>query len=237
MVGMVMGQTSPIPKDCRQIIVGTAKGWNESHVTVRCFEKQGDSWKQVLGPYPGRLGKSGLVWGMGLTVPPKGVVGKREGDLRSPAGVFELGGAYGTVNTPQKHAKLPYRRVTPADLWVEDASSPHYNHHIILKKPASTPWELQQQMKLNDYPHSLKLFIKHNAVGDRGRPVAGAGSSIFFHIWRRDGLAATAGCTTLKEKDLRAIIAWLNPSLHPVYVLLPTAEYKQLTKSWKLPAL
>lgn len=88
-----------------------------------------------------------------------------------------------------------------------------------------TPWEFKQQMKLNDYAHSLKLFIRHNAAGDQGHPVAGGGSSIFFHIWRRDGQAPTAGCTAMSEENLRAMIAWLDPSKHPLYVLLPSREY------------
>lgn len=227
--------SSILPGNCTQAIVGNASGWNDSHVRISLLEKRNGQWVMVKGPFPGRLGKNGLVWGLGLTAPPNGERAKQEGDLRSPAGVFALGGCYGTVSNLQKNRSLNYRKVTPNDLWVEDASSPQYNHHIVLNHPAATPWELQQQMKLNDYPHSIKLFIKHNAPDDRGRPIAGAGSSIFFHIWRADGAAPTAGCTTMSEANLRSLIAWLNPARNPVYILLPQNDYMKLRTLWGLP--
>lgn len=226
---------SVLPANCTQAIIGSASGWNDSHVRLSLLEKRNGQWVMVKAPFPGRLGKSGLVWGLGLTTPSGGERLKQEGDLRSPAGVFTLGQCYGTVSNLQKRRSLNYRKVTPNDLWVEDVSSPQYNHHIVLNRPASTPWELQQQMKLNDYPHSIKLFIRHNAPGDKGRPVAGAGSSIFFHIWRQNGAAPTAGCTTMSEADLRALIAWLDPAQNPVYILLPRKEYMKLRSSWGLP--
>ena len=51
-------------------------------------------------------------------------------------------------------------------------------------------------MKQGDDAHALKLFIAHNAPPNA---VPNAGSSIFFHIWRRDGAASTAGCTTMEQ--------------------------------------
>ena len=160
---------------------------------------------------------------------------KKEGDLRSPAGIFELGGVYGTVPAPQKKRSMPYRRITPRDMWVDDPASPLYNQHFVLKHDPVTPWEFKQQMKLNDYAHSLKLFIRHNAADGRQKPVPGAGSSIFFHIWRRDGGSPTAGCTAMSEENLRAMIAWLDPSRHPLYILLPAREYLRLRRAWGLP--
>ncbi len=235
----VFGQTALnagiLPDGCSQAIIGNAATWDSSQVQISLLEKRNGQWTLVKGPFPGRLGKSGLVWGYGLSAPPKGQKGKQEGDLRSPAGVFALGGIFGTVATPEKHGSLTYRKVTPNDLWVEDPSSRYYNQHLVLPKPASTKWELEQQMKLNDYAHSLKLFIRHNAPGDPGRPIAKAGSSIFFHIWRNNGGAPTAGCTTMSETNLRALIKWIDPAKKPVYILLPQKEYLKLRKDWGLP--
>lgn len=182
-----------LPADCSQVIVGSADGWNSSHVQLSLLEKGPRGWVMVKGPFPARLGKAGLVWGRGVSMPPSGGPVKKEGDLRSPAGIFELGGVYGTVPVPQKKRSMPYRRITPRDMWVDDPASPLYNQHFVLKHDPVTPWEFKQQMKLNDYAHSLKLFIRHNAASGREKPVPGAGSSIFFHIWRRDGGAPTAG--------------------------------------------
>ena len=37
--------------------------------------------------------------------------------------------------------------------------------------------------------------------------------------------AATAGCTTMAEGNLKNLIATVDPAKRPVYILLPEAEY------------
>ncbi len=227
-----------LPADCTQAVIGISKGWNDSHVTLSLVERGRDGrWQRVLGPIPGRLGRSGLVWGLGLHENPQGATIKREGDGRSPAGIFRIGGLWVTHKEPvQRHRRLPEVKVGPNDLWVSDPRLPKlYNSHLRLKHPARTPWELHEQMRQTDYPHSIKLLICHNWKDTPGRPVVGAGSSIFFHIWRRDGAAPTAGCTSMAEANLRALIARLDPARKPAYILLPHAEYARLRTPWRLP--
>jgi L,D-peptidoglycan transpeptidase YkuD (ErfK/YbiS/YcfS/YnhG family) len=221
-----------LPAESSQCVVGVADGWNSSNVTLTLFQKKGDQWIPVGESWKGRLGKSGLVWGLGLNPNPPGAAVKQEGDMRSPAGVFRIGGAWGYDKSIRKHAKLPYRQVTTRDLWVEDPKSPSYNRNVILDREPGTEWEKSQQMKQGDYPHSLKLFIAHNAPP---KVVPNAGSSIFFHIWRGEGSRATAGCTTMQEGKLRQLIANIDPARRPLYVLLPKAEYESRRQAWKLP--
>lgn len=235
---MVCTACSQMPQSCTQAIVGISDTWDSSHVTLTLVEKNAaGKWQRVLGPYPGRLGRNGSVWGLGMHSNPTGAVTKKEGDGRSPAGIFSLGGLW--VNNPvpvQHHSDIPYVQVGPNDLWVSDFRMPHlYNRHLRLDHPASTPWELHEQMRQNDYPHSIKLLVHHNTPESVGKPIVGAGSSIFFHIWRRDGEAPTAGCTSMNEEHLRAFIARLNPTRKPVYVLLPRSEYTRRRKEWNLP--
>ena len=223
-----------VPRDCSQAIIGIADGWNSSHVTLSLVEKNArGQWVRVLGPWKGRLGRNGLVWGLGLHSNPWLATVKREGDFRSPAGIFSLGGLWVTNKKPVQHdARIPYVQVGPADLWVSDPAYPHlYNRHVRLDHPARTAWEKKEQMRQNDYAHSIKLLIGHNTES----PKVGAGSSIFFHIWRRDGASSTAGCTAMDEQHLRTIIARLNPSRNPVYILLPKEEYASRRRSWRLP--
>ncbi len=134
------------------------------------------------------------------------------------------------------HRRLPEVKVGPADLWVSDPRYPQlYNRHLRLDHPATSEWEKREQMRQTDYPHSIKLLICHNWTDTPGRPVVGAGSSIFFHIWRREGAAPTAGCTSMAEANLRALIRRLDPAKNPVYILLPRAEYARLRAPWRLP--
>lgn len=221
-----------LPAASGQCLVGKASGWNSSEVTLTLYERAGKGWKPVAAPWKGRLGKNGLVWGKGMSPSPAGVAIKKEGDNRSPAGVFAIGGAWGYEKSIQKHPKLPYRQVTPRDLWVEDPASPQYNRNVILDHDPATPWEKKQQMKQDDAAHSLKLFIAHNAPP---AVTPGDGSSIFFHIWRRGGAAPTAGCTTMEKTKLQWLIAKIDPTKRPVYVLLPEGEYAKYRDEWKLP--
>ncbi len=221
-----------LPAASTQCLVGVADNWNSSSATLQLYQKSGGRWVPDGAPWPARLGKSGLVWGLGLHASPAHATTKQEGDLRSPAGIFAIGDAWGNAPTIRKHPQLGYRQVTSRDLWIEDSSSPHYNSNVILDHEPATPWEKKQQMKQSDPAHALKLFIAHNAPP---AAVPHAGSSIFFHIWRGGGSRATAGCTSMDEAKLRALVARIDPSRHPLYVLLPKAEYATHRAAWKLP--
>jgi L,D-peptidoglycan transpeptidase YkuD (ErfK/YbiS/YcfS/YnhG family) len=221
-----------LPATTRQCLVGTADDWDSSKVTLRLYEKSGATWKPVTTTWQGRLGKNGLVWGKGIHPVPAGSSTKKEGDNRSPAGVFAIGGAWGYDASIKKQAALPYRKVTARDLWVEDPTSSQYNQNVILDHDPATSWEKKQQMKQADAAHALKLFIAHNAPPDA---IPGAGSSIFFHIWRRDGAAATAGCTTMEQQKLQSLVSQIDPVKQPLYVLLTKADYEKYRQAWKLP--
>jgi L,D-peptidoglycan transpeptidase YkuD (ErfK/YbiS/YcfS/YnhG family) len=221
-----------LPRDSSQCLVGLASGWDSSHATLRLFEKKDGQWVQVAGPWDARLGKKGLIWGRGIHPQPVDVPLKKEGDARTPAGIFRIGGAWGYAPDATRHPRLPYRSITSRDLWVEDPASPHYNRHVRLDAEPSSAWEKKQQMKQGDSAHSLKLFIAHNAEPDI---IAGAGSAIFFHIWRARGAKPSAGCTTLSEENLRHLIASIDPAKKPLYIILPADEYKRLRPAWKLP--
>jgi len=220
-----------VPSDCQQLVIGTAATWDSSEATLQRWERNGPSWKKVGNPWPCRLGKQGLVWGRGLHSPVDGVT-KKEGDGRAPAGAFSILDAYGTESGVKTGGGIIYHKIGECDLWVEDVTSPYYNQHLVLKQPPQTEWEKKQQMRMNDPAHKLKIFIGHNGPSDI-QP--GAGSSIFFHIWRQDGGKPSAGCTTMPESNLRDLINWLQPSKHPIYVLLPQATYAEARGPWALP--
>jgi len=221
-----------LPASSTQCIVGTADGWNNSNVTLRLYQKQRGKWNPSGEPWTGRLGKSGLSWGKGIHPVPADVPTKQEGDNRSPAGVFAIGGAWGYEPSIRKHSALPYRQVTSRDLWVEDPTSEKYNYNIVLDHEPTTAWEKKQQMQQTDPVHSLKLFIAHNAPP---KVTPNAGSSIFFHIWRGGGSRATAGCTTMDHAKLQWLISQIDPTRKPLYILLPQADYQKFKPLWKLP--
>ncbi len=228
-----------LPENTRQLIIGIAPEKNSSHVTLSIFEKNNNTWQQTSKSWKGRLGRNGLAWGIGLH--PKNLAGisKKEGDGRSPAGIFRIGSesgfAFGYAPSINKISTLPYKQITTKDLWVEDPSSPYYNRHLLISHQPKTTWEKKAQMRQDDYAHSLKLFIAHNEGTAKKPAIPNAGSSIFFHIWRAAGSKATAGCTTMQADLLKNLISKTDPNKKPVYVLLTSADYKKYKATWKLP--
>ncbi len=221
-----------IPPETTQCLVGVASGWDSSYVTLTLYEKKGPGWKPTGSSWKGRLGRSGLAWGRGMSPVPDGAKMKKEGDWRAPAGVFYIGGAWGYAPSIKMVPTMSYVQVGTRDLWYEDVNSPLYNQYRRLEYEPKSSAEKRAQMKQGDHAHSLKMFIAHNAF-PKAQP--GMGSSIFFHIWRGGGSKPTAGCTTMDEGKLKQLIAKIVPEKYPVYVLLPQAEYDKVRGPWKLP--
>ena len=241
-VPKVVKTTAGVPASSRQLLVGVADGWSSSSAVLQRYAREGSGrklgpWTPVGAPFPARLGPNGLAWGIGLhSVPTKAasaeVLLKREGDDRSPAGIFVLSAAFGYSPVWAKKTKLPYVTVGARDLFVEDPTSPFYNSHVRIDHAPTTDWERGQQMYQNDPAHRLEVLVDHNMTSP---PTPGAGSAIFIHVWRGDGAKATAGCTSVSDADIESLVSWLDPATKPVYALLSADQYELHQKAWGLP--
>jgi len=220
-----------VPDDALQLVLVEVVHFDDSIASLTRWSRDGTGWRLEGSPIPARVGAKGSAWGRGLHPTQPGVQ-KVEGDLRAPAGIFRLGALYGDVDAPEG-TRWPYVAVGPRDLWVEDATAPTYNTHFRVPgiRPL-TPWEESQRMKLGDPAHALKLAVLHNAPPE---VVAGAGSAIFVHSWRRDGEGATAGCTAMQRSDLDRVLTWLEPAAAPVLVLLTAEDRARFAQAWSLP--
>ena len=115
---------------------------------------------------------------------------KREGDLRTPAGVFPLRGGFGANGNPGL-ATGSWLRVDSNDVWVDDSSSSLYNTHQRL--PADGRWDSAEKL-LNTPAYNYAQVIGYNESRTPGR-----GSAIFFHVDLGHG---TAGCVSLPTSSL-----------------------------------
>ncbi len=222
-----------IPADCRQLIVSIADTWDSSSGQLQRFERTSAraAWQPVGAPIRVLFGKNGLGWGLGVAGQNETGRRKIEGDNRAPAGIFALGKIYTDETALPRGADYPFHTVTPADAWIENPEHPQYNRHVRIADPANPPaWFKKEQMRQNDPAHRWKIEILHNT----NPPIPGAGSAIFFHIWRGPN-RHSAGCTTMPQDQILEIIRWLRTDADPHYVLLPAAEYTALEKSWQLP--
>ena len=149
---------------------------------------------------------------------------KREGDGKSPAGLFALRGAFGYAKAAT--SSLPYQPVELGWECVDDPKSRHYNA-ILDRRTTEPDWQSAEQMRRRDDLYEWGIDVAHNP-----RATPGAGSCIFLHVWRGVG-SATVGCTAMDKQTLRTLIGKVDTEA--VYLLLPKPEYDALAATWGLP--
>jgi D-alanyl-D-alanine dipeptidase len=224
---------SPVPAESRQLLLSLSKGWNEPRAVVRLYERPSatDPWRVVGNSYRVSLGEKGLAWGIGLhpAGDPRGGPMKKEGDGRSPAGVYRLGEATGYEAAAPAGARLPYRQATPSLRCVDDPRSAHYNR-LVDEGRVAKDWSSAEDMRRKDGLYRLVVWVGHNDAPPR----AGAGSCIFLHFREKDA-DVTAGCTAFDEGAFETVFTWLDPNAHPILVQLPAALLPALAEAWGLP--
>ncbi len=216
-------------RNSRQAVVVTTDGWGATDATVQRFQREtaGDPWRPMGSSWPATLGSRGLGWGAGLAGVrrPEGVPAKREGDWRSPAGVFELYAVFGLASPDRMGwLRMPYRPVRDDTEAVDDPKSRYYNRIVDRQTVARPDWVHKESMHRVGGRYRVGLMVEHN--WDQ-RP--GAGSCIFLHVWAGPG-QTTAGCTAMSERDLRTLLHWLDASRKPVLVQLPSATRRPKTR-------
>lgn len=221
--------------DARQMIMVITPDWHADHGRLRRFVRHDGHWQAVSAAVPVMIGRGGAGWGLGLQPGQEGGPVKREGDNRSPAGVFGIGTTFGYA--AHADTRMPYLATTASDYCVDVPHSPDYNRIVDARtvgaaavRGATEP--MRRDLAFNgDQRYRLGFFIKHNP---QARP--GAGSCIFGHLWKSPS-TPTTGCTAMRPQVMARLLAWLDPRDHPVFVLLPQAAYQRLRARWKLPAM
>jgi len=163
------------------------------------LEKDHDDWKGVSGPMKATIGENGFA------LPGE----KREGDGKTPSGIFSLKRTFGydkTVNT-----KMPFRQASEDDLWVDDPNAPDYNQWV---KQGETGADSYEKMKREDGQYKYGIVIEYNT----DPVIKGHGSAIFFHVWKGKD-SPTAGCVAVSEEDMIKIFEWLDPNAFPLIMM------------------
>ncbi len=203
LTGLLARHGLRVPKESTQALVVTTPSWEASRGTLRRVKRVGERWRQVGDPIPVSLGRAGLAWGRGVSTASTPATQKREGDNRSPAGVFRLGVAFGPQKSAPYKSRWPWRRAGPDDVWVDDPNSTLYNTWT---RKGAGRWQSAETLS----HYELALVVEHNTTDTK----AGAGSAIFLHT----GHEPTPGCTVMSQRELKRLISWLSPDAHPVLV-------------------
>jgi len=229
---LLLAGASPVPDESRQLVLSLSASWDQTRALLQAYERSATqaTWTPVGAPFEASLGRAGLAWGRGLH--PQGLEGpqKREGDGRSPAGVFDLRLVTGYANAAVAGSRLPYREATATLRCVDDARSSRYNQ-LVDEATVTRDWSSAEDMRRKDDLYRLLVWVGHNDAP----VVPGGGSCIFLHL-REGPEATTSGCTAFEPEAMERLLRWLDPAARPVLVQLPEAEYRRLAARWGLGA-
>jgi len=222
-----------------QLLLITTKDWNTVTGELRRFirddtHSKNSTWTQVGDAIPIVVGRNGLGWGRGFPLPMalRGPI-KKEGDGKSPAGIFRLSSAFGLTEADKmKMVALPYRQLTNGVECVDDVKSTRYNSIVDRSQIVQPDWNSSEKKSEIALEYRLGIVVDHNV----NTVIPGGGSCIFMHIWK-DATTGTSGCTAMAPEQMESLLPWLKPDRHPVLVQMPEAEFKAMQNYLLLPKL
>ncbi len=129
---------------------------------------------------------------------------KQEGDGTTPAGNFGLLAAMYRQDRIHAAGLAGAIPLAPGDIWSDDPRDPAYNQPLKV---------------VGHYPYSHERLYRPDPVYDLIVPtdynwpdaVAGKGSAIFLHVWRKPR-HPTEGCVAFSLADLLWIVARIEPA-------------------------
>ena len=126
---------------------------------------------------------------------------KKEGDKKTPRGIFEIENLYFRKDRKNKpNTLLKCVEIKKNMGWCDDIRFPKkYNKLIKINK--KTKYE---KLNRKDYKYDFLIPIKYNFK----KPISGLGSCIFVHLTKN--YIPTAGCVALSEKDFLIMLKLVN---------------------------
>lgn len=122
-------------------------------------------------------------------------VKRAEGDGVTPLGRHRIEAVLARRDRPGAPAGA--RAIGPRDGWSDDPADPEYNRRV------ARPHRFgHEALRRADRQYDLVAVLDWN----RHPPVAGRGSAIFLHVWRRPR-HPTAGCIAFARADLGHVLA------------------------------
>ncbi|MBS1691441.1 MAG: hypothetical protein JST91_04395 [Actinobacteria bacterium] len=170
-----------------QVVSVVGQGGSTAKVDV--WQRTATGWQPIGVAIPAFVGAKGMA------------AQTREGEMKTPMGIFTLDFAFGT--TPPPGGGLPYVQVGDEHWWDGDVGSPTYNTMQVCRKeqcPFSTA-PPTENLNIPQYVHAVVMGVNKARV-------PGAGSAFFLHA--SDG-GPTAGCVAIDDATLVEIIRWLRP--------------------------
>ncbi len=181
-----------------QLLIVFSKNDTTHKAVLAAFEKKSGGWQVHVNPVIASIGKNGFAR----------IDEKREGDGKTPSGLFNLGQLFSYQSSVK--TTLPFIKTTPDDKWIDDPTSAEYNTYVRGKTSAKSFEHLL--LKSADYKYCMVIEYNTHPV------VKGKGSAIFFHL-ADNAYTATEGCVAIKEKDMLRILQWFQPGKKRVILM------------------
>ncbi len=143
------------------------------------------------------VGKWQLVLETEAIIGKNGLGKTKEGDEKTPVGVFLFTKAFGVLENPG--TKIPYTQIDEKFYWVDDSNSKYYNQFVSIEEVVSD-WESAEHLVEYDECYGYVLATSYNSEG-----IPGKGSAVFLHCTSEEG-KATAGCVAIPEKYMQEIM-------------------------------
>ena len=226
LTGFAQVKTVPTPavkipfKDSLQAVVVTTKDWAATQGNARLFERKNtkSKWKSIGNEFPIVVGRNGLVTtGEYITLSHDTMVVKKEGDGKSPAGLFPLNSAFGTADSLGT-SKFSYQKLTEFTECVDDTASGFYNRIAHRMQVGNFDWKSSEKMAEITPEYDLEFLLNIILPGRKRN-----GSCIFLHIWK-DATTPTSGCTAMERGNLEKITAWLEQTKIRILSNYPTTN-------------
>jgi L,D-peptidoglycan transpeptidase YkuD (ErfK/YbiS/YcfS/YnhG family) len=199
------GVTVRLQPGTRQVVTVNRTHGYHARVTYWRLRKDG-TWKPALRAKDGRIGYGGLVAG----------TRRKQGTGTTPLGTYTLPWAFG-MHAREASWDLRYRKVRRGDFWVEDNRSRYYNRYRNQSQGGFRWWlpssNRNSSERLTDFRQQYEWSI---VIGFNVQQVRYRGAGIFLHV---NGRGATAGCVSAPRWFIRAMMARLDPDLHPLVAI------------------
>jgi L,D-peptidoglycan transpeptidase YkuD (ErfK/YbiS/YcfS/YnhG family) len=194
----MLENTKKTPHSSQMVVVQSAGGFRG--IMTLC-QRQGNKWSPMFQtPFKVVLGKNGIA----------SIGNKKEGDLKTPAGVYPIGEAFGMYPLA---LKMDFKYITKEDKFIDDANHKLYNTWV----NGSTDAKSYESMLIKPYAYGAIVNYNMNPIK------AAKGSAIFIHLWSSSD-SPTSGCIALEKRDLLTMLNWLDKNQHPCILINESDE-------------
>lgn len=206
-----------------QIVFVLANNMDSTKAKLQRYEKINNKFVKISTPIDVNLGRNGLGWASSfIDKEKKNDIFKKEGDKKAPAGVFKLSSVFGY----KKYVKtsMPYEQSTNNHICVDDTSSNFYNK--IVKTDSKNKFKSYENMLLKNDTYKYVIVVDYNP-----KRISKKGSCIFLHV-SNPKRKETAGCTSMNEDSIKAIISWLDINKEPLLIQIPKSNCIETRKKY-----